>query len=423
MTGVCGRSMLWFRLSIYKRLVLVVLALVLVETAARVVCVVAPGTRAAPSSASVWYQLSPDSGWEWRPGFSGDILGARRSIDHDGYFVEDGQQLQRGARPLILVLGDSCSFGFRIPFEQTYGEVIEELIPACAVVNLSVVGYSSCQGLAALRRRLDRLKPDLLLVSFSWNDRRYVTSSRDVDGPKRFARAWRAHVLRQRLLSISCAARLLDGLISPADRNGEGTDLNKSLRLDPSRPHGISTDMLCPRVPPVQYRENLKSIAQMANSRGVPLIFVALADNPAVAGTLDRGIRLIAEEQYEAAIALLRQGAKTEGWYTALAAKYLADAYAREGRIGEAAGAKQLKKVYGSLLGGTLCETDWEYRAIMKSVAQESGCRLCDAAAVLAAHPEYFLDECHFGVQAHREIANLLRGPIQEALRRRPRRE
>jgi lysophospholipase L1-like esterase len=38
------------------------------------------------------------------------------------------------------------------------------------VITMAVPGYSSHQGLAWLRRDIDRLNPDLLTVSFGWND-------------------------------------------------------------------------------------------------------------------------------------------------------------------------------------------------------------------------------------------------------------
>jgi lysophospholipase L1-like esterase len=88
----------------------------------------------------------------------------------------------------IVCLGDSVTFGFRVPvvwpdkpseydpewlpFSMLLEKQLKEANPdrQIDVVNMAVPGYTSHQGLAWLRRDIDRLKPDLLVVSFGWND-------------------------------------------------------------------------------------------------------------------------------------------------------------------------------------------------------------------------------------------------------------
>jgi len=91
----------------------------------------------------------------------------------------------------IVCLGDSVTFGFRVPpvwpdkptdYDPTwlpFPMLLEKKLRAAnpanpgraiEVITMAVPGYSSHQGLAWLRRDIDRLEPDLLIISFGWND-------------------------------------------------------------------------------------------------------------------------------------------------------------------------------------------------------------------------------------------------------------
>lgn len=88
----------------------------------------------------------------------------------------------------IVCLGDSVTFGFRVPpvwpdkpteYDPSwlpYPMLLEKELRAAnpggniEVITMAVPGYSSHQGLAWLRREIDSLQPDLLTISFGWND-------------------------------------------------------------------------------------------------------------------------------------------------------------------------------------------------------------------------------------------------------------
>ncbi len=88
----------------------------------------------------------------------------------------------------IVALGDSVTFGYRIPvvFPNQPEDYDREALPytlamerdlraanpdrGIEVVNLSVPGYTSHQGLAWLRRDIGKLEPDLVIACFGWND-------------------------------------------------------------------------------------------------------------------------------------------------------------------------------------------------------------------------------------------------------------
>lgn len=88
----------------------------------------------------------------------------------------------------IICLGDSVTFGYRVPpvwpdrpadYDHEwlpYSMLLEKQLALAnptrkvEVVTMAVPGYSSHQGLAWLNRDIDWLQPDLVIVSFGWND-------------------------------------------------------------------------------------------------------------------------------------------------------------------------------------------------------------------------------------------------------------
>lgn len=88
----------------------------------------------------------------------------------------------------ILCVGDSVTFGYRVPvvwpdkpteYDRNwlpYPMLLEKELRAVnpnrqiEAIVMAVPGYTSHQGLAWLRRDIDWLQPDLVTVSFGWND-------------------------------------------------------------------------------------------------------------------------------------------------------------------------------------------------------------------------------------------------------------
>jgi lysophospholipase L1-like esterase len=88
----------------------------------------------------------------------------------------------------VVCLGDSVTFGYRVPAVwperpndynpewQPFPMLIEKALlktnpnRSIEVFPMAVPGYTSHQGLAWLRRDIDYLQPDVVIVSFGWND-------------------------------------------------------------------------------------------------------------------------------------------------------------------------------------------------------------------------------------------------------------
>lgn len=75
----------------------------------------------------------------------------------------------KGSKKRVLVLGDSCSrlSVKSLPYSAALGDY---LAGKYQVINASVPGYSSFQGLTWWRTQLRETNPDVVVVYFGWND-------------------------------------------------------------------------------------------------------------------------------------------------------------------------------------------------------------------------------------------------------------
>lgn len=79
-------------------------------------------------------------------------------------------------RPRIIALGNSCTFGWGVRYDQTYirqlGKLInsERTLPEITAINAAVPGYSSFQGRRFFISDITKLEPDIVLIMFAWND-------------------------------------------------------------------------------------------------------------------------------------------------------------------------------------------------------------------------------------------------------------
>ncbi len=163
-------------------------------------------------------------------------------------------------RPRILVLGNSCTFGWGVAEEDTYAKQLETLLDGrCHVINGGIPGYSSWQGRLFFGNDLIRLQPDIVVVCFAWNDH-WAAANQIADKDQEFPP--RAIIALQNLLSRLHSYRLLKKvLLTIIERN---------------------PDSLFDRTAPVyrvgleDYADNLREICRAARSQGAtPLLMTS----------------------------------------------------------------------------------------------------------------------------------------------------
>ena len=170
-------------------------------------------------------------------------------------------------RRRIVCLGDSVTFGFRVPAAtagqptptregEPYPRVLEERLRAAGrdveVIAMAVPGYSSHQGLAWARRDLSRFEPDLVVIAFGWNDASAMPVCDHVampTGTPYVAARWL-------LLRSQAALRIAQAL----------------------RSHGPATGLSTPptaRVPRDRYVANVRDIVREARRAGAPALVLS----------------------------------------------------------------------------------------------------------------------------------------------------
>jgi lysophospholipase L1-like esterase len=176
----------------------------------------------------------------------------------------------------IVCLGDSVTFGFRVPVVWPdkpteydpewlpYPMLLEKQLRAgnpgrtIEVITMAVPGYTSHQGLAWLRRDIDNLKPDLMTVSFGWND----ASLSDMPDREAIKTNWSAVSVRWLLDHSQAFAHATRWLRA---RDAAKNQTQRSPR--PTRPVA--------RISQQEYLANMLGIVELARQHQSPVIVIA----------------------------------------------------------------------------------------------------------------------------------------------------
>ncbi len=169
----------------------------------------------------------------------------------------------------IVCLGDSVTFGYRVPAVWPekpteynpewlpYPMLLEKHLRAAnpgrefEVITMAVPGYTSHQGLAWLRRDIDSLEPDLVTMSFGWND---VSFS---DAPDREAidTGWRAVGVRWLI-----------------DHSQAFAHATRWLRSRPQAARTVRRPVT--RVSEPEYLNNFHELVRLTKSKGARIIII-----------------------------------------------------------------------------------------------------------------------------------------------------
>jgi lysophospholipase L1-like esterase len=381
------------------------LVLLALEVGLRIYHAVAAGDEDHQQATDDWWRYDSRLGWSARPGYAGDVFGIRRVFDAEGYLEVDGRQIKASAKPKIMLIGDSCTFGHGVEIYHTFGELLDWRLQKYDVVNLALPGYTSLQGRIVLQKHIDKIKPVLVIASFSFNDRRYVLDERTVDSEDYFKQVYRNGYLIPRLSRYSYILRYMYEIVQ-----GDAQDAG-------SLPSGSGGEFhvqeLHPRVSPDAYRENLEEIVDIARGSGARIILLSLADSPKRARELYRGITLIEEGRPDDAAEALLPVAEGTSVFSTLAKRFLRELFEQRGRHADAQKLSRIDELIVSLHGGKPLFLDVEYARIMEQVALARSVTFVDGTTSLKEHPEYFMDFSHFNENGHRLIADLLEGKIE----------
>jgi lysophospholipase L1-like esterase len=365
-----------------------------------------PGTL--PESGR-WSIPSIRLGWEPRPNFTGHVWDRGRHVrrfDAQGHLSLDSEQIADESRRKVVFIGDSNTFGWGVPSEKTFVEVIDRLLPDADAINLAVPGYSSYQGKLVLEQALHTMHPSLVVVSFNFNDRRYVLGA--PDGPERFASVDEGGMTASVRGGLECVHTLKElrriarwvGVLPVSDRSMESAPV----------------DTLLPRVSEKDYRLNLEQMVEMARRAGVPILLLVLNDSPFDSYHLREGLRALGEDPSAAIHHLTLASRISPSFLADLARLHLAEAYRALGDSAEAAKTSIVPSLVHELDGGGAIRLDTTYDDIMREVAAARGVPVIEGGRAVDADPGDYLDMCHFNAEGHQRVADELTPTIQALL-------
>jgi len=213
----------------------------------------------------------------------------------------------------IVTLGDSVTFGYRIPvvFAERPEEYDHEVLPYplamerdlraanpdrdIEVVNLAVPGYSSHQGLAWLRAEIEQLKPDLVITCFGWND----INVRAATDRETMRTDW-YHVMLRR---IGSASQTVSHLVR----------WWRAIQPPPAAP--FTGPVL--RVPVEDYVDNFLEIAKLATAHGASIAVIGpvyrdATSNPSEGANMSRQRDALRDAMQQAGIPYLEIPELTE---------------------------------------------------------------------------------------------------------------
>jgi lysophospholipase L1-like esterase len=118
----------------------------------------------------------PGLGHEHRPGTAGHFMGVPVSINAMGLRDHEYSAAKPPGAIRIIMLGDSVTFGWGVPVEDTTSKMLERRLndPGAGrrfeVINAGVGNYNTLQEVAFFLNRGLELKPDIVVLNYFIND-------------------------------------------------------------------------------------------------------------------------------------------------------------------------------------------------------------------------------------------------------------
>jgi len=121
----------------------------------------------------------PDIYYELIPSMEKTFKGSIVKTNPEGMRVgaDNTEKMRKTEQTMLIVgIGDSTMFGWGIDQKDTYLQQLEDLLNASdhgclyKVLNLAVPGYNSEQELAVFKKKILRMKPNILVLHYDHND-------------------------------------------------------------------------------------------------------------------------------------------------------------------------------------------------------------------------------------------------------------
>jgi len=358
-----------------------VLFLILIEIAVRIYDKERPFL---PPAAPEWIIFSPTLHYTMKPGFGGEIYKTAAEINSQGF---RGQEFnpEKGDTFRVVCMGNSSTFGNGVKVEDTYPYILEQRLKGkygekVQVINAGVPGYSSFQGEILWSEKIADFKPDVVVVSYGFNDRRTVPDSGWTDGGDFFRRDAKVQA-RMRFFSKSYLWRWLLHLLNLDEKVPEITGF--IVRVDKD-----------------DYEANLRGIGEKVQAAGGKVLFLGVPDRNNLHDFCREVETAMVEGEYQKGREMVE---KSNNLYSRMMRRrfnLLADSLQAE--ISRVAEWPDVMAFHG----GLPIYTAEEYNAAMRTAAEALKADYIDLSGKLGE--EDYLDFIHFNQSGAEKAARML---------------
>ncbi|MBK8180474.1 MAG: SGNH/GDSL hydrolase family protein [Planctomycetes bacterium] len=196
----------------------------------------------------------------------------------------------------IATLGDSSTFGYGVPYKDTYSARLEAELSsaglAAEVLDFGVVGYTLLQGIERYVARVREWQPDVVVAAFgSVNEHLLAQGAPDVEKVAALAEPGGLSAVLRRARSssraVQLAARCLDGMAARRVEEAAALERRRAeseAELAPfvGQPDLESAHQGRRRVSLEEFRAGLERLEQLVRADGAVLVLVSLPRRPGV---------------------------------------------------------------------------------------------------------------------------------------------
>ena len=193
----------------------------------------------------------------------------------------------------IVCFGDSSTFGIGVKMEDTWPFQLQGMLQRqqvgesqrIEVINAGVPGYTSHQGLQYMRQEIDRLQPDLVMASYANNDFWHWDQQTDEQHAERLnsSNGIRNYVRKSRLIQLIDS--MMNSLTRPKQSAAESQGSPNSHWAQAATDSYFEPEQAwVKRVPLEAFRKNINLMADLCQSRRLPLVLVKWPDQPLAGG-------------------------------------------------------------------------------------------------------------------------------------------
>lgn len=357
------------------------------------------------------FQWDSQTLWKLKSNFKGKAFTFPVDINAQGFRDAQDTPVKKQSDLRVITIGDSRTYGYGVEADQTFSYFLEEYLNKynrnAQVINGGVHGFSVVQCRAHIEQLIE-YSPDIIVLAPGYNDRRYIISRPpdSTDSFKQIARIRRAAEAFQishsmfGLMYILGKQKLQNLIETPPPLN------QVKLRVDSTT-----------------FKQELDKIVEYCNQNNIQLILLNLHTNPMVYGFITETVGLFKEGNEHLAIKRLEDaGHQIPNYSHTISHYYLGKMYETIGEGNKAKKAFADHRIHGSIFGETIIRLEDDYGDAMQAMAKKHQIVYIDSNQSMIGdipyHPpddlliKYYLDDCHFTAQGHKEIAASLADTI-----------